>query len=301
MAGPMNFQQLETLACLARLKSFHAAAEALRTTQPSVSLRIKTLEQELGVRLLDRGRGGVSPTAAGRDCLAYAEQILAWRTELCRRAAPDGPLRGRVSLGVSEIIADTWLTRLMQALAARHPGVVVDATVDLTPRLTRGLDDGSFDVVLVGSYRLATVHPTLDLGHARFRWMAAPALRLPRRVVTPRDLQETQLITWPAEAAIHGHIAEWFARDGAFPSRRLTCNSAVTMARLAVAGVGVALLPEPVVERELATGDLMAVQTDPAFPAVDYRAVYVAGRQSLGGVVARMAAEVSGFARRSRK
>jgi hypothetical protein len=44
MAGPMNFQQLETLACLARLKSFHAAAEALRTTQPSVSLRIKTLE-----------------------------------------------------------------------------------------------------------------------------------------------------------------------------------------------------------------------------------------------------------------
>ncbi len=295
----MNFQQLEALLCVARLKSFRAAAQALHTSQPSISLRIKTLEDTLGVRLLDRGHGAVSLTAAGRDCLAHAEQILTLRAELCRRAAPGDLLRGRVGLGVSEIIADTWLTRLMQALAGRYPGVVVDATVDLTPRLTRGLEDGSFDVILVGSYRLTTVHPTVDLGSVRFQWMAAPALRLPQRSVTPKDLQEQQLITWPAEAAIHGHIMEWFTRSGAFPSKRLTCNSAITMARLAVAGVGIALLPESVVEREVAAGDLVAIRTAPSFPAVDYRAVHVSGRQSLGGLVAQMAAEVSTFTQSS--
>src|SRR5580704_9351018 len=97
----MNFQQLETLVSLSRLRNYHAVADQLGTTQPSVSLRIQRLEQELGIKLLERSQNGVSLTPSGRECLAYAEQILSWRGEMLAHAGNPNVLRGRVSIGVS--------------------------------------------------------------------------------------------------------------------------------------------------------------------------------------------------------
>src|SRR6201992_103000 len=58
---PMNFQQWETLVSLSRLRNYHAVADQLGTTQPSVSLRIQRLEQGLGVKLLGRSQNGGAP------------------------------------------------------------------------------------------------------------------------------------------------------------------------------------------------------------------------------------------------
>jgi DNA-binding transcriptional LysR family regulator len=291
----VNFQRLETLVWLAKLRNFRAVARQLNTTQPSVSLRLQRLEDELGTRLLTRDQRGVALTAAGRECLAYAEQILAWLGELRARGGSPEALRGRVSLGVSEIIADTWLAELLGVIAARHPAVVVDTTVDMTPRLTGGLEDGTYDAVLVGSYRLATIYPTLSLGSTPFSWISAPGAFPSEAPLTPQELQRLPLITWPRQAAIHSRLTEWFAGHGVYPQRQHTCNSVIAMARLAAAGLGVALLPEQVVARELAEGSLSVIPTVPGFPAVEYLAIFIPGRPSLGEVVARIAAECSPF------
>lgn len=291
----MNFQQLETLVWLSRLRNFHSVASRLNTTQPSISLRIQRLEHELGTKLLNREQGSISLTPAGRECLVYAEQILTCRGELLTHAGNQEVLRGRVSLGVSEIIADTWLPRLLQAMAQERPAVVVDTRVDMTPQLASGLEDGSYDIILAGSYRLATVYATRSLGQTRFSWMAAPgAFSTPARL-TPQDLQRLPLITWPRQAAVYTQIAEWFAEHAAHAVPQHTCNSVITMARLAAAGLGVALLPECVVEQELSSGALVIVATEPHFPSIAYQAIYNPHRSSLGEIVARIAAESTSF------
>lgn len=100
-SGGLNFQQLETLVALARLRNFHAVAQHLHTTQPSITQRLQRLEEELGAKLFERGGQGAALTAMGRECLIYAEYILSSQAEMRRRAGSRDVLRGRVSLGVS--------------------------------------------------------------------------------------------------------------------------------------------------------------------------------------------------------
>ena len=170
----MNLLQLESLIWVARLNSFSAAAARLNATQPGISLRIQQLEKELGARLVDRTQRTISLTAEGRECLAYAERIILWSNELRARAGARGIVRGRVSLGVSELVAHTWLADLLSMIGSRYPEVQIDTNVEMTPRLLRGLEAGDYDLTLLGTHRLATTYAVRDLGTLRFHWMEKP-------------------------------------------------------------------------------------------------------------------------------
>jgi len=291
----MNLRQLEALVWVSRLKSFSAAAAQLNTTQPAISIRVQELERELNMRLFDRNRRRVSLTAEGRECLATAERMITLAAELSARGDGRTSIGGRVSLGISELIAHTWFSKLIAVMSERYPEVKIDATVDTTPTLVRRLDSGEFDVVLVGAHHLSTTHPTLELGSKPFVWIAKPNGQPIERPLRPRDLQSWRIITWGKDASIHQSIDEWFVEDGAYPIHRITCNTAVTMAMLAAAGLGISLLPRDLVERELSEGTLRIVPTEPVFEAVRYRAIYVPVPGSLGQIVAEAAAEVSSF------
>ena len=115
------------------------------------------------------------------------------------------------------------------------------------------------------------------------------------RPLTPRDLQNERIITWPKQAAVHRSIRDWFVAHGAYPEEMITCNSSLTMAAMAAAGLGVSLLPVPVVERELAEGQLAIIPVEPEFEPLPYRAVYPRRGGSLGELVAQTAREVSTF------
>ena len=295
----MNFEQLETLVCLARLRSFRATAEVLNTSQPGVSLRIQRLEEELGAVLFERTQRSVSLTAVGRECLAHAEQIVGLRDELRNRV--QGPLHGRVNLGVSELIAHTWLSDLLAALASRYPGLRINPTIDLTPRLLSELDAGEFDVILVGAQVLTTVNPMINLGSVRYHWMGRPPVGGSGRPLGVHDLQAHQIITWSRQAALHRPIGEWFIAHGSYPKEPITCNSALTMAAMTAAGLGVSLLPVELVQRELAEGRLVIIPVEPEFEPVEYKAVYASRRDTLGKIVATTAREISTFDKKPRQ
>src|SRR3954449_6998861 len=77
----MDPRRLMTFRAVAHARSFSRAAEGLSLTQPSVSHQIALLETEIGVRLLERGRGGLRLTDAGAVLLEHADDV-AWRLEL---------------------------------------------------------------------------------------------------------------------------------------------------------------------------------------------------------------------------
>ena len=77
----MDLKTLEVFCRIVELKSFTRAAEAVSLTQPTVSGHIKDLEDELGLRLLDRAGRAVTPTRAGAILHTYARRILGLRAE----------------------------------------------------------------------------------------------------------------------------------------------------------------------------------------------------------------------------
>ena len=118
-----NFR-LKVFRTVAEHLSFRRAAEQLFLTQPAVTLQIKALEDDLGVRLFDRTAGRVSLTPRGVVLLRHAQRILQNISEAERElAAGAGQSSGELALGVSTTIAQYLLPQLISAFLAEHPRV----------------------------------------------------------------------------------------------------------------------------------------------------------------------------------
>src|SRR5215471_18661202 len=123
MAQLENFR-LRVFRAVAEHLNFHRAAEHLFLTQPAVTLQIKALEEDLGVRLFDRAAGRISLTREGEVLLGYAGRIAALAVEAEQElGCNDRRVSGELSLGVSTTIAQYVLPRLLGAFLAEHPRV----------------------------------------------------------------------------------------------------------------------------------------------------------------------------------
>jgi DNA-binding transcriptional LysR family regulator len=121
MAQLENFR-LKVFRSVAGQLSFRKAAEQLFLSQPAVTLQIKALEEDLGVRLFDRSGGKVALTVQGAILLRHAQRIAAIVSEAeTRMSADDGQLSGKFALGVSTTIAQYVLPRLLAVFLAEHP------------------------------------------------------------------------------------------------------------------------------------------------------------------------------------
>jgi DNA-binding transcriptional LysR family regulator len=144
----MDIRQLQYLAALAREKHFTRAAHACNVTQPTLSGRIRQLEQELGVPLLERGQRYIGLTPEGERVLKWAHSILdGWQSlqmELASIKGKTGSLVGRLVLGVipSALPKASFLTRAMNAA---HPAVDFTILSHSSEEIIRALNDFSID------------------------------------------------------------------------------------------------------------------------------------------------------------
>ena len=116
--------RLKVFRVVAEQLSFHKAAEKLFLTQPAVTLQIKALEEDVGIRLFDRAAGRVSLTSQGEILLRYAQELAA----IAAKAEQDlasayWRASGTLELGVSTTIAQYILPRLTAAFLAENPSV----------------------------------------------------------------------------------------------------------------------------------------------------------------------------------
>jgi DNA-binding transcriptional LysR family regulator len=148
----MDIRQLQYLAALAREKHFTRAAQACNVSQPTLSGRIRQLEQELGVPIVERGQRYIGLTPEGERVLNWARLILDnWQSlqqELGQIRNRKGELVGRMVLGVipSALPMVALLTRAMQAA---HPRVDFTVLSHASEDIVRGLNDFSLDAGVV--------------------------------------------------------------------------------------------------------------------------------------------------------
>lgn len=265
----MNLDQLVTFRTVARMGSFRRAAEALHLTQPAVSKQIRALEVELGERLLERGRT-VRLTVAGEVLLKYAERV-SQLVQAAREEIADlrEERRGRLSLGAGHSIAIHLLPRLLEVYSARYPQVTLTVESGWSPEImrrvvTRDLDLGLVVLVTPGPDPPSELILTpFDASEVVF---VAPASGpfVKRRRFTIDDLRDVPWVLNPDGCQYRGYLERRFAERGLTLHLAVEVTGMEVQKRLVQLGLGVTLLPKPLVAQELKAGTLKTLKVEGA-------------------------------------
>lgn len=245
----MDIRSLQYFLAVIRLGTVGAAAEAHFVTQPAVSAQLKRLEAEVGEPLFERRGRRLVPTAAGRLLAEHADDVVRRMSEL--EAAMQG-LRGlevgTLRVGNIDAASVYVLPEVYREFHGRYPGVTVEIVVGDSRRLLDALRRGDVEVAIMtlpvdesglavrGIYREELV-PVARPNHPLAR----------ARRVALDELCQAGLITYPGGATSRRLLEQVFAGHGATLRSRMEISSPEAIRALTEAGLGVSILPQPLV------------------------------------------------------
>ena len=146
----MTLTELRYIVAVARERHFGHAAETCFVSQPTLSVAVKKLEDELGVTLFERGPGEVSVTPAGTQIVEQAQRVLEEAARIREiAAAGKDPLAGPLRLGAIYTIGPYLLPKLIPILRKTAPAMQLLIQENFTHRLGEELRSGEVDVILV--------------------------------------------------------------------------------------------------------------------------------------------------------
>lgn len=270
----INLRHVQAFSVIVRLGSFHAAARALATTQPSVSTWIRGLERELGVKLFDTTTRRAVLTQKGREFVGHAERMLAVVDDIYGKMVNPVGVSGVMRLGATETTAMTWLPDLVENVKQLYPDVLLELDIDLPTGLWAKFQEGLLDILIVPGPVLQRNVFCRWLGRCQYIWMASPQLELPRRPLSAKELSRYPIISLSASSALYQFADRWFRENEAHPNWVNHCSSLGVVANLTLSGFGVSLLLPSVMEEDLKAERLDAIDVVPAFPQLDVYVVY---------------------------
>ena len=278
----ITLKQLEAFAFVVDAGTFRAAALALGTTQPNISARITALETALNVTLLMRDAGSVRLTADGDKLLVKAREVL-WAAEaLIEEAGRQELIEETLRLGVTELVACTWLQRFLRLMKEAYPKLRIQLEVDLSTAIDARLMERQIDLALqTGPFKSKTF-ATDALGQEHYCWVANSELI--NRISAKPSLAELFDLTvlthakhTQACAALHS-----LATARGLRSERIVHSSALSACvPMALEGLGVALLPERLVRAEMSSGELHRVDPEWVPDPLSFYARYAPARTAL--------------------
>ena len=146
----LSLYKLEIFAIVVQNGSFSAAADRLLLTQPAISQHIQDLEATLGARLFDRGRRGVTLTAAGETLHGYTRQILRLVAEAEGAVTDVAQLAsGQLSVAATPGISVYYLPDWVQHFRASYPKLTVQMQTSTTAEIVAALQAGKIDIGLI--------------------------------------------------------------------------------------------------------------------------------------------------------
>lgn len=152
----MNLKKLEAFIMVVEKNSFSEAAAALKSSQPTVSLKMKSLEEDLGFELIDRGVSGIRPTPAGMLVYAAAKEITQrWRTLEDELSVFQGTLTGTLTIGASTIPGTYLLPGWIKKFHNLYPHVEVKIEVGDSREILDKLQSHSVDLAITGLHQVA--------------------------------------------------------------------------------------------------------------------------------------------------
>ena len=240
-----SLRQLEYLVALSETRHFRKAAEKTGVSQPTLSAQISTLEQRLGVPLVERGRNAILLTDAGRRIEPIARQMLRQAQEIRDIATiSQGRMGGTVRLGLPPTIGPYLLPRLLPGLHAEHPSFKMHVRENIPDALAPALVDGSHDVILAPLPLRGHEIDTRPLFREPLFVVVAEDHPLAERQVLDRnDLQGQDVLALESGHQLHEQVEQLCAEFGARLRFDFEGTSLDTLRQMVALGMGISFLP----------------------------------------------------------
>lgn len=247
----MDIRQLQYFAEVVEQKSFTKAAQALHVSQPSISKMMKSLEEELGVVLLDRSDRRMELTDAGKLVYHHAKKVLQVMDSMTSSIAEMRNVqRGRVKMGTMPTVGSFLLPNVIALFKKQYPGIDIEmkecGAKLLEIQVEQGnidvgltvlpADTGKFDVVpLVSEDLVAIVHEE--------HWLAG------RDSVSLAELKDEAFVLFTEEYVIHDVVRQACMHSGFEPRVAYMSSLWDFVGELVATQLGISLIPRSIVRR----------------------------------------------------
>ena len=273
----MNLKNLEAFYWVVTLNSFNKAATKLQTTQPAVSQKITSLENELGFKVLDRSLRQFKLTHKGMTLFKYAEKFMRLETDLVAELTENQHLTGIIRLGVSETIVYTWLVEYIEKVQQEFPKVSVEIVVDLTPNLQEGVRTGDLDMAFLLGPTLAFECIEQSLCNFELSFLAAPSFKGGIGQMSFKALMSHTILTYPKITYPYKELKAKMKEQGIDEPLSITSYSLATLLRLAEQGLGIAVVPTLTALKEITDGRLEILDTPIRLKTFHFTSIYIHG------------------------
>lgn len=258
----MELRHLRYFVAVAEELSFRKAAQRLNVSRPALSKQVKDLEDEIGVKLLERDTVSVSLTKAGEIFLEDSQQLLLDTESAIQRAAEaQAGHRGKLRIGSVGIIATDFLPKTLKIFHQEYPGVEVEFVEMLPAEQLHALSKGKIDIGFAygkeienipGLRSLCVIHSVFGIALSRQHPLAAKAQ------ISLKELRSETLFCLGGEgrSSHREAICKIFTAEGTKPTKHRKIEGFDSMVTLIAADQGVSLLPHVL---DLANQDIAIV------------------------------------------
>jgi len=259
----LNLTHLRTFVDVIELGSFSAAAERLSLSQPAVSIQIRQLEKEVGVRLIERVGRKARPTAAGEELLDHAGRIdAAVSAALDAMARRSTGVMGRVRLGTGATACIFLLPPILRDLRHQFPTLEITVSTGNTLDIVKAVLENTVDIGLVtmpASGRMLDITPVMD---DEFVAVAPHDMQLPARI-TAAALSKLPVLLFEPGGNTRRITDKWLSRSRVTLKPVMSLGSVEAIKEMVGAGLGCAVLPGMAVRKEKDQGSLQVRSLSP--------------------------------------
>ncbi|MGJ8611456.1 MAG: LysR substrate-binding domain-containing protein, partial [Octadecabacter sp.] len=246
----LTLKQMRYFESLAQHGHFGRAADASGISQPALSMQIKEMEDDLGVKLFERAARQVRLTRFGEDFAPRVRDILRAMDEVedLARVATNS-LSGRLRIGVIPTIAPYLLPSLIGQLTLAHPTLDIHIRETLTPRLIDELSQGRIDAAIVALPVSEPAFEEVAIFDEDFV-LIRPDTDADRPVPDAKDLAKMKLLLLEEGHCFRDQALAFCSMRSALQRDGLDGSSLSTLVQLVGAGIGVTLIPDMAVSVE---------------------------------------------------
>ncbi|MFA4133553.1 MULTISPECIES: LysR family transcriptional regulator [unclassified Brevibacillus] len=257
----MELRQLNTFRTVASTLNFTRAAEVLNYVPSNVTMQMKALEDELGVRLFDRLGKQLVLTTAGKRFLTHIQGVLDKLDEARSDVHDNENLSGTLTISANEVICAYRLPAVFQRFRSQHPGVRLIFRSVPNQDLKQTLFEGTADVVYMLDEPIRSSGLAVEpLQEETFRLFAATDHPLAKQTVLQlEDFHGEVFLTNEKGCPYRTMFDRSFEKEGIDSITYLEFQSAEAIKQCAISGIGIAFLPEIVAEAEVERGELVAL------------------------------------------
>lgn len=257
----MNTSAMKRFCDLVETGSFSKAAEANGVSQSAISQQLAALEGEMGTCLISRGGGFAMPTDAGTVFYRGAKEILQrYEQTLAEMRSAENTIRGTLRVGTIYSVGLYLLAPYVGKFLKAHPEVNLDVEYTRWNHITAAVLNGEMDLGIVAFPEKHRSIEAIPFATEKLRMVCSASHRLAnRKRIEPADLKDEKFVAFEANVPTRRHIDRLLKRFRVNPNIVMEFDNIDTVKRAIEVDLGLSILPESNVEREVASGHLCSV------------------------------------------